>query len=392
MGLLDAVRDFLWAPPRPARRAASASAASAAAWEVLRAPAAPSVQGAAQITAIHACRALISGAIASIPVRVYRRLPNGGRAPDDNDDLWWVLNEEFAPAWSAAAAWEYLSDSVLLLGDAFAVIGRSAAGRPVLIEPVHPHLVEVRAVSGGRREYVVETPQGRRTLPQEDVLHIPGHGFDGLRSQSPLRAHLARAAAVAAATQEYAAAFFERGARPDYVLQLDTPVNEERLRQLREDLESLHAGPSNYRRPMVLQGGIKFQPITMPLEDVQLVALRSFQVEEIARAFGVPPFMIGYNEKTTSWGSGVEAMSVGFVRFTLRPWLNKIENELNRKLFRRGNRFVAFDTSDLERADLKSLFESFRIALGRAGEPGWLKPDEVRAQLNLPPLETGNDE
>jgi phage portal protein BeeE len=93
--------------------------------------------------------------------------------------------------------------------------------------------------------------------------------------------------------------------------------------------------------------------------------------------------MIGHNEKTTSWGSGVEAMGIGFVRYTLRPYLNRIENELNRKLIRGGRRFLAFDTTELEKADTKSLFESLRIGLGRAGEQAFMTVDEVRGKLNM---------
>jgi HK97 family phage portal protein len=191
------------------------------------------------------------------------------------------------------------------------------------------------------------------------------------------------AGSVALATQEYAARFFSQGARPDYILQGANDPTDEQLTRLRDEIDAHHRGVSNSRRPMILTGGLEFQSISLPLEDVQLLALRQFQVEEIARAYLVPPFMIGHNEKTTSWGSGVEAMGVGFVRYTLRNYLNTIETEFNRKLYRGGNKFLAFDTTELERADTKSLFESFRIALGRAGEKPFMTSDEVRQRLNL---------
>tara|TARA_R110000868_G_scaffold51811_3_gene163787 strand:- start:1524 stop:1934 length:411 start_codon:yes stop_codon:yes gene_type:complete len=111
--------------------------------------------------------------------------------------------------------------------------------------------------------------------------------------------------------------------------------------------------------------------------------MRQFQIEDIARIYGVPPFMIGANDKTTSWGSGVESMGIGFVRFTLRQHLNKFETEFNRKLFRNYSKRVEFDTHDLERADMKSQFEAYRIAIGRAGEPGFMSSREVRQRLNM---------
>jgi len=128
----------------------------------------------------------------------------------------------------------------------------------------------------------------------------------------------------------------------------------------------------------------------MPIEDMQLIETRRFQVEEIARIYGVPPFMIGHTDKTTSWGSGIDAMGAGFVRFTLRDHLNAYENELNRKFFRTSRWIAKFDTSELERADLKTLLESYRIALGRAGERAIMTVEEVRNRLDLPRVADGD--
>jgi HK97 family phage portal protein len=344
----------------------------------------------ARITAVHACDALISGAIATLPVKTYERLERGQRRELFDDDFWWLLNEEMHPRWAAATGWEFVSSSMLLRGEGFFHIDRRGA-RVAGLRPIHPQLMDVRVNPDNPNRLVYfETPEpednrpvGRVAYDQDDILHIPGFRFDGVRGISPLRNQLAGAGALALATQEYAQRFFSNGARPDYILQTDGEVGAEKLAAMRSEVDATMAGPANWRRPMLLTGGVKFQSITMPLEDVELLGLRQFQVEEIARAFGVPPFMIGHNEKTTSWGSGVDAMGIGFVRYTLAPYLNRITNELNRKLIRGGRRFLAFDTTELERADTKSLFESFRIALGRAGEPAFMTVDEVRNRLNM---------
>ncbi|NBT33207.1 MAG: phage portal protein, partial [Rhodobacteraceae bacterium] len=124
--------------------------------------------------------------------------------------------------------------------------------------------------------------------------------------------------------------------------------------------------------------------ITMPLEDMQLLQTRKFQVEEICRAFGVQPFMVGHTEKTSSWGTGVEAMGAGFVRYTLRRHLNAFQNEINRKLFRTSATCAEFDTTELERGDTASMFAAVRVALGRAGEPAFMTIEEARTLLRLP--------
>lgn len=347
-------------------------------------------QSALSISAAYACVNLIAGAISALPLHLYRRTPNGERDQLQNDDLWWLLNEQFIPRWSAANGWEYLVQSLLFHGDAFAVIIRQG-GRIVGIEPVHPTNVTVALTPDRMRlVYAITRENGKyEAFDQDDVLHVAGFGFNGFRGVSPIQHVLKVSGAVALATQEYAGQFFANSARPDIVLSTDQVINEETADRLKASWERNYAGLEKSHKPAVLGHGVKIEQLTMTAEDAQLLATRQFQIEEIARAFGVPPFMIGHNEKTTSWGSGVEAMAIGFVRFTLRQHLNKFQAEINRKFFRTAAKFAEFDTFELERADMKSLFESFRIALGRAGEPGFMTADEVRMKLNL--KAKGND-
>jgi HK97 family phage portal protein len=343
------------------------------------------------VSAIYASVNLIAGAISALPMHVYRRAPDGERDRLPNDDLWWILNEQMTPRWSAACGWEFQGQSLLLHGDAFSKIMRTQNGTVIGLEPVHPNRVTVIPSSDGMRLiYVIAADpslpvgvSGQEVLDQDDVLHVPGFGFDGCRGLSPLRYALRMSGAVSLAAQEYSARFFANSARPDLVLHTSQALSPEVVDKLREQMGERHAGVSNSHKPMVLTNGLEAKIISVPPEDLQLIATRQFQIEEIARIYGIPPFMIGHNEKTTSWGSGVEQMGVGFVRYALRQHLNKFENEINRKLFRTAARVAAFDTTELERADTKSLFEAFRVALGRAGEPGFMTVEEVRERLNL---------
>jgi HK97 family phage portal protein len=347
-----------------------------------------------QITAIHACVNIIAGTIATLPTSIYERTATGEHLQIEGDPRHHILNMEFAPRWSAATAWEYMTSARLLHGDAFAIIRRNGS-RVVAIEPVHPIRVSVFVTQARRLVYQIYPDplvpiQGNQPdatveiFDQDDILHVTGPGFNGARSMPPLRNELRTSGVLAKATQDYAAHFFANNARADFVLKSPGTINPEQMKQLRTQLESQHQGVANAHKAMILSGGMEFQSITLPLEDVQLLEIRKFQVEEIARAFGVPPFMIGHNEKTTSWGSGVEAMGVGFVRYTLRSHLNAFQNEFNRKLFRSGPpRFMQIDTTDLERADTKTMFDGFRVAIGGPGMPGFMSIDEVRAKIKL---------
>ena len=351
----------------------------------------PNERTALQISAIYACVNLIAGAISAMPMNIFRQAPDGERDRLPNDNLWWLLNEQMTPRWSAASGWEFLVLSLLLYGDAFAKIVRNRAGEVVGLTPVHPWRVSVAVTPDGLRlVYAIEKDPAvlgstleREVLDQDDVLHVAGFGFDGTRGLSPLRHSLRMAGSVALATQEYSARFFANSARPDYILETEHKLGPEAVEQLRSQVEQRYGAPINSHRPMVLTNGLTAKTLSLPLEDLQLLQVRQFQIEEIARIYGVPPFMIGHTEKTTSWGSGVEGMGKGFVRYTLRGHLNKFQNEINRKFFRTAARVAEFDTTELERGDTKGLFEAFSIAVGRAGEPGFMTVAEVRERLNL---------
>lgn len=355
---------------------------------------APSEGEAMAVTAVSACVTLISGAIAAMPMNIYRRSANGDLTQDYNHDLWWLLNEEFCPRWSAAAGWSFLAASKLLHGDGFAEILRGYGGEIRGLVPIHPNRVRPIALPDGSRliyevhpdpTIEVRAPEasGIRVLDQDDMLHVPGFGFNGLRGMSALRNALRTSGRLAIAAQDFSSGFLQNSARPDFALKTADNLTDDQFAQLQERLEE-HLGPHNAGRPMILEGGVDIKELTMPLEEMQLLETRKFQVEEIARAFNVPAFMIGHTDNTSSWGTGVEAMGAGFVRYTLRDHLNAFHNEINRKFFRTARFRAEFDTFDLERGDIKSMFEAVRTGLGRAGEPPILSQSEGRRLLRLP--------
>jgi HK97 family phage portal protein len=359
----------------------------------------PSESAAMRVTAVYACVKLISGAISSMPMHVYSRARDGDLKRDASNPLWWVLNEEFSPRWSAASGWSSLVASMLLHGDGFAEIIRDRNGGIKALMPIHPRRVEVIASPDGYRlvyrvqpdsTILMPTAEARavRVIDQDDMLHIPGFGFDGLRGASALRNALSTAGTLAISAQDFSSSFLKNLGRPDFALRTDGTLTDPQYARLQSSLEE-HRGPMNSGKPMILEGGLDIKTLTMPLEDMQLLETRKFQVEEICRAFGVPPFMIAHTEKSSSYGTGVAAMGAGFVRFALRDHLNSFQNEINRKFFRTASKVAEFDTTELERADLGVMMTALRTALGRAGEERIMSLEEVRTMLRLPKEITG---
>ncbi len=353
-------------------------------------------QTAMAVGAVYACIGLIGGAMASIPFHFYKR-GDGSRTRVDHR-LWWMFNESPWENWTASAAWMFTVQSIGLRGDGFWEIKRKnkyslSVDSIEGFEPHHPDRVYANKHDDGSLYYVVQTDSGQlRIIEAEDMLHFTGVGFDGKRSISPLKAALRSASGIAMAADEHAGSFFRNGARPDFVIRAPNKPSDDQLDVIRKTWYSKHQGPMRSHLPAILTGGMEVQELTMSAEDAQLIATRNFQVQDIARIFGVPPHMIGYTEKTTSWGSGVESMSIGFVRYTLRRYMDGFQQEINRKLWPKNVAlFGEFNADALQDGDSKAQSEYFGKALGGPGTQGWMTINEVRRLKNLPPIEGGDE-
>ncbi|WP_245591303.1 phage portal protein [Derxia gummosa] len=351
-----------------------------------------------RVSAVYGCVALIAGAAASLPFEIYRRAGAVRERAEDKGSphaYWWLLNEEANDVMSSFSAMEYLVSAKLFHGDGFAELLRPSQYSPRVIGwlPHHPLSVTPFFVDSTQRRVAYRVGEaGRvRVVQPEDMIHVPSLGFDGLTSPSPITYAAREAIGTAIAGEAYNARFFNGGATFDYALATEGRLNDAQLAQLRASLAAKLTGGANSRVPLILTGGLKPAQLSVNPKDAEVLATRLFTVEEICRILGVPPHMVGHTDKTTSWGSGIEQQGIGFIRYTMQRHLRAIEQEFNRKVWPSRERyFVEFDRSALERGDLKSRYEAYRIALGRAGEPGWLKVNEVRREDKLPPIEGGD--
>lgn len=347
-----------------------------------------------RVTTVYACVNLIAGAISTLPVAVYERTPDRNRREVDHP-YWWLFNEQPSDGWTSAAAWQYLVMSRLLYGDGFGELLRPSFGasritgwrplHPLSVSPFHPP---------GRPDVVLyrisESGRPLRVLDASDIIHVPSVGFDGLTSPSPITYAGREAAGAAIAAEAYTSKFFSGGAQFDFALKSEKTLNTTQYNDLRAAYAARVA--SGGRAPLLLTGGIEPVQLSINSKDAEILATRQFTVEEICRVFGMPPQLVGHGKETAGWaGSSIEQLGLGFVRYALMPTLTLIAQELNRKLWPVRERFfVAHDTSALERGDLKARNEAHRIAIGRAGEPGWKTVNEIRRAENLPPIDGGD--
>lgn len=343
-----------------------------------------------RVAAVFACVQKIAGAIATLPLHVYRtdgdtkvRLPR--------DDLWFKLNEQPSMQHTAASHWEGVSIGQLLRGDSYTWIRRNLNGTVRELLPLPWGCVSPMRQPDGSVRYYITLPDYSITtwLEASDILHFPGFGFDGIKSMSVISYAARAAVGNALAMDEYSGKFFANGAHPSMVLTAPGKMTKDQIANLQAAFVNKYAGLDNaHRTPLVLTEGLEAKEISLSAEDAQLLEARKFQVIDIARAFGVPPHLIGETSASTSWGTGIEAMSRGFVTYTLQPHLVRIEQELNRKLFPRDTgRFIQFDRDALLEGDSAAQAAYNRAALGGPGTGcGWMSIDEIRKSKGLAPL------
>jgi HK97 family phage portal protein len=340
-----------------------------------------------RVSAVAACVQLIAGAISSLPLDIFT---TDGETPVKlpRDALWYLLNEQPAPQYTAASHWECVSMSEMLRGDAFTRIMRDSMGRIFELRPTPWSAVTLELQIDRTVRYYLNDQSRRTWIEAGDILHFPGFGFDGIKGMSVISYAARNAAGNAMAMDEYSGKFFANGAHPSIILRAPGKMDPEQIANLQQAYTNKYSGAENFHRlPLVLTQGLDAKEISLSAEDAQLLEARKFQVVDIARAFGVPPHMIGETSSSTSWGSGIEAMSRGFVTYTLQTHLKRIEQELNRKLWpRRAGQFVRFDREALIEGDSKAQAEYNRAALGGPGSgQGWMSVDEVRRTKGLAP-------
>jgi len=331
-----------------------------------------------QLAVVYAAVSIISDAIAQLPIDVIRR-EGDEHVPQPDHRLVHTLNREPNQYMTSFTFRNTAQSHALLWGNTYSEIIYTRGGQPTDLFPILPDRTVIEK-DGNTRSIVYRTNVDGQPvyLNPDRVLHIPGMGFDGLVGYSPI--HLARnAIGLGLALEEFGSKFFANDMKSGGYLKHPSKLSEEAQRNIVESVER-QGGLNNAHRLMVLQEGMEFQTTTIAPEDAQFLSTRSFQVEEIARMYRIPLFMLGSHAKDTAWGSGLAEQSLGFVRYTLRPWLVRWEQELNRKMLteqeRRDGYYIKHNLDSLLAADAKTRAEIHTMALDP--DTGWMMRNEVR--------------
>ena len=348
-----------------------------------------------QMTAVYSCVRILAEAVAGLPVHLYRYTESGGKEKAIDHPLYLLLHDEPNPEMSSFVFRETLMTHLLLWGNAYAQVIRTGKGEVIALYPLMPNKMEVDRDDKGQLYYIYTRSTdeaktgdvGRVLLRPQDVLHIPGLGFDGLVGYSPI-AMAKNAIGLAIATEEYGAKFFANGAAPSGVLEHPGTIKDPS--RVREAWQSQFGGSANSGKIAVLEEGMKYTPISISPEQAQFLETRKFQINEIARIFRVPPHMVGDLEKSSF--SNIEQQSLEFVKYTLDPWVIRLEQSIHRSLLigrEKKEYFVKFNVEGLLRGDYASRMTGYATAR----QNGWMSANDIRELENLDriPAEDGGD-
>lgn len=342
-----------------------------------------------QTTAVYACVRILAEAVASLPLHVYEYQVDGGKKLVHDHPLYYLLHDEPNPEMTSFVFRETLMSHLLIWGNAYAQIIRDGAGRVLGLYPLLPDKMDVQRDDRGNIYYVYsrnsdENPMfkeyGDIRLKAEDVLHIPGLGFDGLIGYSPI-AMAKNAVGMTLACEEYGASFFANGANPGGVLEHPGVLKDPS--KVRESWNSVYRGVNNAHKIAVLEEGMKYQQIGIPPEEAQFLETRKFQINEIARLYRIPPHMVGDLDKSSF--SNIEQQSLEFVKYTLDPWVIRWEQSLQRSLLlpgEKGKYFIKLNVDGLLRGDYQSRMNGY--AVGR--QNGWFSANDIREMENMNPI------
>jgi HK97 family phage portal protein len=327
---------------------------------------------------------LISGTAASLPLHAYQN-GDATRQPVTRGTAATLLDDPH-PDMTPFELWETGYGHLCLWGNAYFRILRTRAGQVRELWPLHPSQVKVGRSSFDAMKIYEVTDENGHAEPHTDatILHVPGFGYDGICGVSPIRA-ARQGIGLAMAAEQYGAQLFGSGSLASGILQTEQRLEQDKADELKRRWNQKAKGLAHAHEAVVLDAGLKWTQLTIPPDDAQFLESRRFQITEIGRMFGVPPFLLMETEKSTSWGTGLEQQALGWVKFDLRRYLIRFEQRLSR-LIRPENVYARYAVEGLLRGD-----SAARAAWYKAmWDIGVYNTDEIRAYEDLAPVEGGD--
>ncbi|GAB0481666.1 phage portal protein [Alistipes indistinctus] len=307
------------------------------------------------LTAVWACVRILSETVGILPIHLYRRTDTGRERQHGHP-----CNRILQTPNSFSTRFDlmhFLMISCTLWGNGYARIYRDKMYRPLRLKYYHPAKVEPVLTDSEELFYRLDSGE---ILPSSDMIHLKGLSTNGYKGKSPIAVHRDNLS-LSVSAQKYGEMFFNQGGNMSGVFKYPSTLKPEAYERLKKDLLAQSIGVHKAHLPLLLEGGMTYERISIPPEDAQFIATRKFQKTEIATIYGVPPHMIADLERSTN--NNIEHQAMEFVRYCLMPYLVRLEEEFNRKLLRHDEfeeYYYLFALNGLLRGDAKTRSEFYK--------------------------------
>lgn len=341
-----------------------------------------------QISAVWACVRLLSETISTLPLKIYEKKEDGSRVEATHKDIFQVLCVEPNRVQTPSKLMEFLVASMSLTGNSY-YEKKMIGDRLISLLPIHPQCItDTEQLDNGKYQYIINQNGEQRILSEDSIWHVRGFGLDGFLGLSTIEKGK-NVIGAAMASNESSSNFFKSGMSASGFVKYDMVLNKEQRETMREHVETF-TGSKNAGKVMILERGMDYQGISIDPAAAQLLETRGYDVEEICRLFKVPPTLIGYMSKQSSWASSLESLNQQFLTYTLLPILRNIEQSITKSIINpqdRGNFYAEFNYEGFLRADVTKRAAYYATML----DHGAMNRNEVRKKENLPPMEGGGD-
>lgn len=342
------------------------------------------------LSAFWACVRLLAESVASMPLRMYRRNPDGTRTEIFDHPLAEMMRGKVNRYQTRFEFFETVVMNLAMHGNAY-VLRQTSGSRLVGLMPLMSPQMEVVLNRNGNILYRYNDGESAKIdFTEERIWHLKlmGNGVIGL---SPL-SYARNSIGVGLAAENVASKIYKDGGKPAAVLtlppEMETLTPEQR-KQLKDNFSDIANGTSD-NNLFVLELGMKYTQVSLSPQDMELLSSRSFQLKDVARFMGVPSVLINDMDATTVWGSGISEIVEGFYKFGLRPYLERIEASFLNHIVpanERKNFEVEFDFDALLRADMERRFKTFKEAI----TGGFMSPNEARMKEGWENKEGGDE-
>lgn len=331
-------------------------------------------------TAVWAAIRLLSESVSSLPLGVYTKT-DGDKIVAENNPVYSLLKIRPNNYQSKITFLEKVMMDLLTKGNSYVRIERNRGAIPTALLPLNADDVNIKFIDG-----VLFYETGSNIYDASDILHFKTITKDGIIGLSPID-QCKNSIGWGMAVEEFGNTFFKNGAKLSGVLQTDRALSETAIGRLKNSFNNVYAQLTGSNSTVVLEEGLTFKPISISAEQAQFLASRTFSIEEVARIFNIPPHML--KDLSKSSFNNIEMQSQEFVTYTLMPYLTRIEQEMNLKLFRTneiGKTFVEFNVNGLLRGNTKDRSEFYRTMLNI----GAMSINEIRNKENMNKIADGD--